>query len=183
MDTWTFTAGSPWYVVIAAALVAIDMLLLRRLPGATYFWLKLPVTLLHEVAHWTAALLCRGDARITSLVPRRQADGLWQLGSVRYEGVSAAGAWVVNIAPLANWALAALIAFPMRNGDMPFAQGLTLLVLVLVLIEAGIPSWDDIKGGGLLSVLVALPVIIGVVLISGPASLTDAAGTLFGVAG
>lgn len=73
-------------------------------------WL-LPVTLTHELAHWSIAAVLGARPSFPNILPKKQSDGSWLLGSVTFS----AGSWsagAVGLAPLllipvALWLVAA----------------------------------------------------------------------------
>jgi hypothetical protein len=52
--------------------------------GPLFFLVAFPGVVLHELAHYVTALLLRGTPEPISLVPHKQADGSWVLGSVTF---------------------------------------------------------------------------------------------------
>ena len=174
MTTPFFTAGDTRYFWIGAALILADKTILASLvPRKTYFWLHVPWTFLHELMHWFVAIILGGRADMSNLAPKLREDGLYELGSVRYSGVNAVfGPGLIAMAPLLNWiAAAAFYYLLMYARPMGFAEGVASVVLLVGLIEAGIPSWADIKDGAFISFCIMAGLVAGVVLVSGPTNL------------
>ncbi|WP_133478905.1 hypothetical protein [Cognatilysobacter segetis] len=69
-----------WLAVLAALVL---QRLARRLGMWAYAMLALPGTLAHELAHYGVAWVLRGDPRLPTLWPERNAQG-WRLGSVAF---------------------------------------------------------------------------------------------------
>lgn len=86
---------------MVSGLVAVSVLVaLMSARGAAkvVFW-NLPATLVHELAHWSVALVTGCRPGIPSLWPKRLPSGAWQLGSVSFTARPGPGAWVA-LAPL-----------------------------------------------------------------------------------
>jgi len=107
-------------------------------------WSNLPITILHELAHYSVALLLGGKPTGFSLWPQR--DGKkWRLGSVtaRVTYISAAP---TALAPLL-WFFAGLLLIVERDA---IAQGslsglIGVYLAAYMCVAASIPSWQDIK--------------------------------------
>lgn len=109
MDTF-FSPFDPAYAAIVFSAVLLDAFVLRRvLPLKVWCLLRLPSTFLHEMAHFTAALIFGGRASVT-LMPHVEKDGSITLGRTDWEdvGFGFIGTTAVAIAPLL-WLLAGLV--------------------------------------------------------------------------
>lgn len=151
-------SGSIYYFAIAASFWAIDNIVLRlTMDERRYFWVMLPATFLHELAHVVAAFCFGGVGYFRSLVPKRQEDGSYQLGVAGYEGVrGTVGKWVVNAAPMVYWLLALLLGliYVYGSGAHPWYEAVAVMALIYVLFVAGYPSAQDVIQGGLVSVVI-----------------------------
>jgi hypothetical protein len=105
---------------------------------------NLPITVMHELAHFTAALLLGGRPSGFSLWPRRE-NGAWRLGSVT------ARATVISAAPTALAPLAWLIVAGMLLAERATLAGASLPrmcgvhVAAYLCVAAALPSWQDIR--------------------------------------
>lgn len=181
MSTTYFLAGDTRYFWFGAALIVADKALLASiLPRKMYFWLHVPWTFLHELMHWFVAILLGGRADLSNLAPQLREDGLYELGSVTYSNVNAVfGPGLIAMAPLLNWVAAAAFYFlVLRTQPLGFAEGLASVVLLIGLLEAGIPSWSDIRDGAFISFCVMVGVVAGIVLVTGPTNLLRHLGML-----
>jgi hypothetical protein len=77
MERYQFSLGF-WAAFVAATL------LFRSYRGGLFFIAAFPGTLAHELTHYVAALLLRGQPQSINLVPKKQKDGGWTLGSVTF---------------------------------------------------------------------------------------------------
>ncbi|HGM5506742.1 TPA: hypothetical protein ACKPYM_000732 [Stenotrophomonas maltophilia] len=180
MDTY-FVAGDTRYFWIGALLILLDRLLLASVvPRRLYFWLHLPWTFLHELTHFVVALLLGGRASFSNLVPKLREDGLYALGSVEYSKVNATfGPGLVAMAPLLNWMGAAILYFfVMDSHPLGLWTGIGATLLLVGLLEAGIPSWSDIKDGQFISFCAMVGFVAGIVLVAGPKHLLQYIGLL-----
>lgn len=104
---------------------------------------NLPVTVMHELAHFVIALLLGGRPGGFSLWPRREGGG-WRLGSVtaRMTLLSAAP---TALAPLL-WLIigGALLAFRSEVAGESLARLCGVYLAVYLCVAASIPSWQDL---------------------------------------
>lgn len=103
-----------------------------------------PITIMHELAHYVTALFLGGRPSGFSLWPKRE-NGTWRLGSVtaRTTLLSAAP---TALAPLA-WLLAGNQLIMQRSalaGDSLFLV-CALYLAAYMCVAASIPSWQDVK--------------------------------------
>ncbi len=136
-----------WLLAIAphvAVIVLIWILLraLRRWPWgyAIALW---PGTLAHELLHYLAGLLTGARPVSVSLLPRRQADGSWELGSVGFSRLRWWNSVPVGLAPMAllpagGWVWIESVSWPVMSAG---STGLKLLAMQCLL--AGWPSQRD----------------------------------------
>lgn len=96
MQTLAYTAPGLLLGVVCWALARVT-------PWA--FVLCLPGTLMHEMAHYLAGLICAARPRGFSVWPRRIGPGRWQLGRVDCRNITWWNAMFVALAPLATIAL------------------------------------------------------------------------------
>jgi hypothetical protein len=68
--------------------------------------LSLPATVAHELSHWVVALVLGASPKFPSVVPRRELDGSWTLGSVQF----LASRWTAGVIALAPLLLLAPVA-------------------------------------------------------------------------
>lgn len=133
--------------IIAIVPLALIGLVHRRIAknGAIFLVMtNLPITVMHELAHYMSALMLGGKPVGFSLWPRRK-NGLWQLGSVTAR-VTLISAAPTALAPLL-WLLVGGLLLIERNalaGDsLPLLCGLH--VAAYMCIAASIPSLQDLK--------------------------------------
>ncbi len=137
----------PWLMTLAphgAALAMLCTLLLalRRWPRgyAIALW---PGTLSHELLHFLAGALTGARPVSISLLPRRQANGGWELGSVSFARLRWWNSVPVGLAPLAllpagGWIFIESVSWPLvsaTSAGLKFAAAQCLL--------AGWPSRRD----------------------------------------
>ena len=105
---------------------------------------NLPITVMHEMAHYTAALLLGGRPVGFSLWPKRE-NGMWRLGSVTAR-VTVLSAAPTALAPFAwliigGFLLAGRVS--LAGESIPLLCGIYLATYMC--IAASIPSWQDLK--------------------------------------
>ena len=133
-------------LIPVAVLVLIGTVHRRIAQTGTFFLLltNLPITILHEAAHYTTALLLGGKPTGFRLWPQRVKGG-WRLGSVNAR-VTVISAAPTALAPLI-WLCAAGMLLIKRaalaGGSLPTLCGIYLAAYICS--AAGIPSWQDIK--------------------------------------
>ena len=105
---------------------------------------NLPVTILHEAAHYSAALLLGGSPTGFSLWPQRVRGG-WRLGSVnaRVTVISAAPTALAPLIWLCTAGMLLVKRTTLAGGSLPVLCGIYLATYICS--AAGIPSWQDIK--------------------------------------
>lgn len=177
----TIAAGSTTYIWIALAIIAFDRFVLTRcLPGMGYLILHIPTSFMHEFMHWLMVLFTGGTPNMKSLIPKRLEDGNWLLGYVEFEGVKWWAVGLVAMAPALNLALAfALYEISIGAEVLPWYEGIAVLVVILGLIEAGIPSWSDFRQGGLMSLIVMTTFFTPIMFVEGPKRMYLYAQSLF----
>ncbi len=160
-----FTAASATVLVRAVAphvaMVALLVFALRALrrwpPGyAIALW---PGTVAHELLHYAAGLLAGARPVAISLLPRRQADGSWELGSVSFTRLRWWNSVPVGLAPMAllpagGWMLVESLSWPWLS-----AGGTGLKFAAVQCLLAGWPSrhdWMHALSGLLVMLLLAL---------------------------
>lgn len=104
---------------------------------------NLPVTIMHELAHFVIALLLGGRPSGFSLWPRREAGG-WRLGSVTARATLLSAA-PTALAPLL-WLLIGgiLLAFRSELAGESLARLCGVYLVVYLCVAASIPSWQDL---------------------------------------
>ncbi|HXE95237.1 MAG TPA: hypothetical protein VN642_02440 [Dongiaceae bacterium] len=133
-------------VAVIAPLVLIGLVHRRIAKNGAFFLVvsNLPITVLHELAHFTAALMLGGKPVGFSLWPTLK-NGTWQLGSVT------ARVTIISAAPTA---LAPLLWLPVGGlllVERTALAGESLPILCCIhlaaymCVAASIPSWQDIK--------------------------------------
>ncbi len=133
-------------IILAAPLVLIGIVHRRIAQKGAFFLVvsNLPITIMHELAHYASALLLGGRPVGFNLWPKLK-NGTWQLGSVT------ARATVLSAAPTALaplvWFLVGVLLLVERN---TLAEGSILMLCglygaVYLCVAASIPSWQDIK--------------------------------------
>lgn len=112
--------------------------------GAFFLVLSnLPVTIMHELAHFVVALLLGGRPNGFSLWPRREGGG-WRLGSVTARA-TLLSAVPTALAPLI-WLLIGgiLLAFRSEVAGESLARLCGVYLAVYLCAAASIPSWQDL---------------------------------------
>lgn len=139
MDTF-FDPFDPAYAAIAFSAVIADAFLLRRVLGfRAWCYLRLPSTFLHEVAHFLAALLFGGRARMT-VVPQVEEDGSITLGRTEWDdlGMGFIGTSAVALAPLL-WLFTGLaMARVVFSQPRSLVEGLGWLAACMAVVGAGL---------------------------------------------
>lgn len=143
----------------ALALVLIALRWLRRWPPvyAVALW---PGTVAHELLHYAAGLLTGARPVAISLLPRRQANGSWELGSVSFTRLRWWNSVPVGLAPMALlpagvWVLMESVTSPVLSGD-----GAAMKLIAAQCLLAGWPSPRD-----WLHAVVGLLVFAGIALV------------------
>lgn len=128
-------------ILFSLALVAIHLLFLAASKkfGSTFIIIvKLPATFLHELSHLLLALMTFQKVTSASIIPRRlPGGGGWLLGSVHFIPSTAIWPALVALAPMLYWTFAVYFMFQFPT--------ISTIPLVLLLLEAGVPSSQDIK--------------------------------------
>ncbi len=101
------------------ALLSLGLGRLRTRKVLVWF-LLLPGTLAHELAHWGVAVVLWANPGPPNLIPSRQADGSWVLGHVTVSRLRWWSAAPVALAPLT---LLVLVVALCRHGQTALAQG------------------------------------------------------------
>ncbi len=134
---------------------------LRRWPPvyAIALW---PGTVAHELLHYVAGLLTGARPVAISLLPRRQADGSWELGSVSFTRLRWWNSVPVGLAPMAllpagGWVLVESLSWPLLS-----AGGAGLKFAAIQCLLAGWPSRRDWMHAFTGLLLIALLVLLGV---------------------
>lgn len=137
------------------------LMALRRWPlgYAIALW---PGTVLHELLHYIAGVLCGAHPVSISLLPCRQQDGSWELGSVSFSRLRWWNSLPVALAPMAllpagGWVMIESLSFPLLSSS---GTGLKLAAAQCLL--AGWPSrrdWAHAMVGLLILAVIALAVI------------------------
>jgi hypothetical protein len=107
------------------------------------FFLTLPGVLAHELAHFTAAFVLRAAPKSLRLFPKREAEGIWSLGSV----VCEARWWSAGIIALAPGFLVPLLAYLLFHHCAGWALWAQILAgyLTVTLLWSAFPSGQDWK--------------------------------------
>lgn len=118
------------------------LLALRRWPLG-YALLAWPGTLAHELLHYIAGLLTGARPVSISLLPRRQQDGHWELGSVGFARLRWWNSVPVGLAPLAllpagGWLWLESVSWPLLS-----AGGTGLKFIAIQCLLSGWPSRRD----------------------------------------
>lgn len=132
---------------IAVAPLALIACIHRQIARRGSFLLvlsNLPITIMHELAHISVALLLGGRPSGFSLWPKRELGG-WRLGSVTARATLLSAA-PTALAPLL-WLLAGVLLLAFRSelaGDSLSQLGGVYLGAYLC-TAASIPSWQDLN--------------------------------------
>lgn len=102
-----------------------------------------PGTVAHELLHYTAGVLTGARPVAIRLLPRRQSDGGWELGSVSFARLRWWNSVPVSLAPLAllpagGWVLMESASWPLLSGG-----GTALKWVAVQCLVAGWPSRRD----------------------------------------
>jgi len=128
-----------------------------------YTVVALPGTAVHELAHFTVALLLGARPSFPSLIPQRTARG-WRLGEVRFHAGRVRAMFIalapLLLAPLALWWAAAWLA----PGAWPWYA--LHVWIVAALLQACWPSRTDWRVAlPALAVLAAVAAVVAVVVV------------------
>ncbi len=160
-------AGDPvrWHHFAGVLLVIAMAVLQARVGRAGALWQicwALPGTLLHELSHLVVATVTGGRPVGFSLIPRREGEGRWVLGSVTISNAGAISALPSAFAPL----LLNVVAYYLYLGwntwfPADLLHTLLMYVAIYVFSYSSIPSGQDVR--------VALSNPAGVLLYGGAA--------------
>ncbi|HIJ94682.1 MAG TPA: hypothetical protein HPP94_02880 [Desulfuromonadales bacterium] len=134
-------------ILVPVAVLALIGTFHRRIAQSGTFFLlltNLPITILHEAAHYSAALLLGGKPTGFRLCPQRVKGG-WRLGSVNAR-VTVFSAAPTALAPVVWLFIAGLLLIKrtaLAGDSLPALCGVYLAAYVCS--AASIPSWQDIK--------------------------------------
>lgn len=136
----------PHDIIVVAPLALIGFAHRRIASNGAFFLVlsNLPITIMHELAHYTSALMLGGKPVGFSLWPTLK-NGIWQLGSVTAR-VTIISAAPTALAPLV-WLFVGGLLLVERTALV--GESLPLLccihVAAYMCVAASIPSWQDIK--------------------------------------
>lgn len=160
-------AGDPqrWHHFAGVLLVIAMAVLQTRVGRAGALWQicwALPGTLLHELSHLVVATVTGGRPVGFSIIPRREGEGRWVLGSVTISNAGVISALPSALAPL----LLNMVAYYLYLGwstwfPADLQHTLLMYVSIYVFSYSSIPSGQDVK--------VALSNPAGVLLYGGAA--------------
>lgn len=157
--------AEPAALVLHGAMLSAALIVpfaLHRWPRGYAFALW-PGTVAHELLHWVAGVLAGARPVSLSLLPRRQHDGHWTLGSVSFRRLRWWNSVPVSLAPVAllplgGWAAIESTAWPLLSAS---SMGMKFLAAQCLL--SGWPSRQDwghaLSGLAVLAVLAALSVL------------------------
>jgi hypothetical protein len=114
-------------------------LLLTRSPDYAFFFYSLllfPGTVVHETAHFLAAIFLDVHVRRFSLVPARQPRGLLRLGFVEIDATDTVREALIGLAPLIAGTAVVLLLTPR---ELPALQDTRTLTLQMGDLLAGLP--------------------------------------------
>lgn len=130
-------------MLVTAVVALLLLLFLRTRPLGTGILLRLPSTALHELSHWSIAVLCRCSPSAPSIIPKKLGKGRWQLGHVEF---------IPHMGRACSVAMApAMICFPMgvwllgvaQNFEVSTEVAVLLGVLAGYVLDACTPSQSD----------------------------------------
>lgn len=138
---------------------------LRRWPRgyAIALW---PGTVAHELLHYLAGLLTFARPLSIRLLPRRQADGVWELGSVSFARLRWWNSVPVGLAPIAllpagGWIWMESASWPLLSGS-----GAAMKFAAVQCLLAGWPSRRDWAHALIGLLIIAILLRLGMVVIS-----------------
>lgn len=148
----TFFSPNDWrYAAIAMTAVLVDTYVLQRvMPYRSWLRIRKLSTFLHEFAHYLAAILLGGRARM-SITPRELPSGAIAYGLTEWEGVrlGVIGSAIVAAAPLLWFVVAVVIADTVFSQPRDLLTGLGGLAACMVVCGAGLQfSASDIRAMG-----------------------------------
>jgi hypothetical protein len=146
---------------------------LRRWPYG-YAVAMLPGTLAHELLHYAAGALTGARPVSLALLPRRQQDGSWTLGSVGFTRLRWWNSVPVGLAPLAllpagGWAWLESVSLPLLSSG-----GAGLKFVAAQCLLAGWPSRQDWAHAVTGLLVIAIVVLAGLWLL--PADILRSSG-------
>ena len=107
---------------------------------------QLPGVILHESAHLLAGILFRAVPRSFSLIPRRNGQGGWTLGSVEFGRITAFNAVPIALAPLCLLPLAyGVFRYWFLWFSTTLSHTLLLYVSLFLLVYNALPSRQDMR--------------------------------------
>ncbi len=127
---------------VALCIVCALLLALRRWPPG-YALLMWPGTLAHELLHYLAGALTGARPVSISLLPRRQQDGHWALGSVSFARLRWWNSVPVGLAPMALLPAGGWVWLESASWPLLSAGGTGLKLLAAQCLLAGWPSRRD----------------------------------------
>lgn len=106
---------------------------------------RLPATVLHELTHLIVGLLTNAKPSKASIIPHKQEDGSWRLGSVTFKNIRWYNGVLVGLSPLLLW----LVFVPLIPGQWAFShtqiKDLWVWLAMAYIIPSAIPSSQDFK--------------------------------------
>jgi len=121
--------------------VAVRYFVVNNFMFITY---RLPATLLHELTHFIAGLLTNAKPSGASIIPHKQDDGSWTLGSVTFSNIRWYNGALVGLSPL----LLGLIFVPLIPGEWAFShtqiKDLWIWLAMAYLFPSAMPSGVDL---------------------------------------
>ncbi len=121
---------------------------------------RLPATFLHELTHLIVGLLTNAKPSKASIIPHKQEDGSWRLGSVTFNNIRWYNGALVGLSPL----LLGLVFTPLIPSQWAFShtqiKDLLVWLAMAYIIPSAIPSSQDFKVA--IASLIPVAVICGI---------------------
>ncbi len=152
--------------VAALALMLVALRWLRRWPPvyAVALW---PGTVAHELLHYAAGLLTGARPVAISLLPRRQANGSWELGSVSFTRLRWWNSVPVGLAPMALLPAGVWVLFESLSWPWLSVGGAALKFAAAQCLLAGWPSRRDWMHALVGLLVITLLALLGMWLLRG----------------
>ncbi|WP_127471922.1 hypothetical protein [Thiomicrorhabdus aquaedulcis] len=134
------------FLLAAVVLAFFGAFLMRKIKNPyLYAVVALPGVILHEAAHLVMAYVTFANPVRVSLIPSKNSDGSWTLGSVTCANIRWYNAFPVAVAPLILFMSPYLSFHLLMDSELDYLHVGAVLILNMIITHAAFPSGQDYK--------------------------------------
>jgi len=132
------------FLLAAVVMAFITSLLMRRIKNPyVYAVIALPGVILHEAAHAFCGFIFTAQVSKFSLIPSKNLDGGWTLGSVTCANIRWYNAFPVAMAPLLLFLAPIGSYYLIKNMEVDYVLIGSVFILNLIVTHTALPSRQD----------------------------------------